>query len=226
MNSENISESPDIQILFPRCVISECCRIQDELYMLYPEEQAIVRRSVAKRRREFSAGRVCARRALARLGLTECVLTRNPDGTTAWPPKVTGTISHNDTWCGSAVAWQSDIAGIGLDIETVERITTQIAKRVLTRSELAWLSGKPEDETQKWSALIFSAKEAIYKCLFPHVDAKIRYYDAEIIPADDGISFAVKLSKNIAFRISSFPSLSGRYLVHEGDVFTGVILRE
>ncbi|GDY78421.1 hypothetical protein SAV31267_079060 [Streptomyces avermitilis] len=36
---------------------------------LYPEEQAVIARAVEKRRREFTAVRVCARRAMEKLGV-------------------------------------------------------------------------------------------------------------------------------------------------------------
>lgn len=36
---------------------------------LYPEEEAVVARAVAKRRREFTAARSCARRAMEKLGV-------------------------------------------------------------------------------------------------------------------------------------------------------------
>ena len=217
-------DGPDIQQLFPPCVICECFPIQDELHPLYPEEEAIVRQAVKKRKREFSTGRACARRALTRLGFKDCVLARNEDGTAAWPGTVVGTISHSDVWCGSAVARQSDIEGIGLDIEKIERISPQIIRRILTQSELAWLTGYPDYERQQWSALLFSAKESVYKCLFSYLNSGITYYDACIMPVGDGLTFTVTYAKTIAERMSAQLPLAGRYFFHEGAVFTGVAL--
>ena len=183
-----------------------------------------MRKAVEKRRREFSTGRACARRALARLGFRNCVLTRRADGTAAWPGEVVGTISHSDVWCGSAVARQSDSEGIGLDIETIKGINPQVTRRILTQSELAWLSGYPEDERQTWSAVLFSAKESVYKCLFSYLNSGIQYHDARIMPAGDGLTFTVTCSEPIAERMSAHLPLAGRYFFHEGTVFTGVDL--
>lgn len=52
---------------------------------LPPREAAALGRAVAVRRREFAAGRTCARRALAALGRPVDDLLRDADGLPAWP---------------------------------------------------------------------------------------------------------------------------------------------
>ena len=219
-----MSNAPDIQQLFPDRVFTECCRIENKQYVLHQEEYGAVKKAIAKRRSEFGAGRMCARSALERQGIKGCVLVRNPDGSTAWPPGIIGTISHSDLWCGAAVARQSDYAGIGFDIETIDRVTHNIAKRVLIDSEMAWVNRQPVDESRKWFTLIFSAKESIYKCLSPLVGKQIRFHDAEIIPRTDCFSFDVRLTDKIASRIPSSLPLRGHYLLYAGEVFSGIVL--
>lgn len=191
---------------------------------MYPEERALVQKAIAKRQNEFGAGRACARRCLERLGIHGCVLTRTPDGGIAWPAGIIGTISHSHTWCGAAIARQSDAAGLGFDIETVTRMTRGIARKVLTTEEFDWISDQHEQEAQKWYTLMFSAKESIYKCILPLYKNRIGFYDAEITPATDESCFAIKLNKKISSKLPATLSLSGRYLLHEGDVFTSVVL--
>ncbi|MBW2630245.1 MAG: 4'-phosphopantetheinyl transferase superfamily protein [Deltaproteobacteria bacterium] len=217
-------DAPNIQQLFPDRVFTECCRIEDKHYALHREEATVVKKAVASRRNEFGAGRMCARSALESLGIQECVLARKSDGSTAWPPGIVGAISHTDSWCGAAVARQSDYLGVGFDIETADRVTRSIAKRVLTDSEMDWVGRQAADESRKWFTLIFSAKESIYKCLSPLVGKGARFHDAEIIPHADGFSFKVRLTDKITSRIPSFSSLRGRYLLYEGEVFTGIVL--
>ncbi|MCD6486028.1 MAG: 4'-phosphopantetheinyl transferase superfamily protein [Syntrophobacterales bacterium] len=217
-------DTPNIQQLFPERVFTECCRIEDKHYALRREEGIAVEKAVTGRRNEFGAGRMCARRALESLGMQECVLARNSDGSTAWPPGIVGAISHSDLWCGAAVARQSDYPGVGFDIETADRVTYNIAKRVLTDSEMDWVDRQAANESRKWFTLIFSAKESIYKCLFPLVGKGIRFHDAEIIPHVDDFSFDVRLTDKIASRIPPLLSLRGRYLLYEGEMFTGIVL--
>jgi len=217
-------DAPNIQQLFPDLVFTECCRIEDKHYALHLEEDAAVKKAVAGRRNEFGAGRMCARNALESLGMQECVLTRKSDGSTAWPPGIVGTISHSDSWCGAAVARQSDYSGVGFDIETADRVTLSMAKRVLTNSEMDWVGRQTEDESKKWFTLIFSAKESIYKCLPSLLRKGIRFRDAEIIPHADDLSFEVRLTDKITSRIPSFLPLRGRYLLYGEKVFTGIVL--
>lgn len=217
-------DAPNIQQLFPDRIVTECCRIEDKHYALHQEEATAVKKAVAKRCNEFGAGRMCARSVLESLGIRECVLTRNSDGSTAWPPGIVGAISHSDSWCGAAVARQSDYSGVGFDIETADRVTRRIAKRVLTDGEMEWVGRQAEDESRKWFTLIFSAKESIYKCLPPLVGKGAGFRDAEIIPHADDFSFEVRLTDKIASRIPSFLPLRGHYLLYRGEVFTGIVL--
>lgn len=216
--------APDIRQLFPDRVFTACCRIEDKDYVLRREEYDAVKDAVTKRRNEFGAGRMCAQAALELQGTKGFVLVRNPDGSTAWPTGIIGTISHSDLWCGAAVARQSDYAGIGFDIEALDRITHKIAKRVLIDREMDWVSRQPGDENGKWFTLMFSAKESIYKCLSPLVGGDIRFSDAEIIPSVDGRSFKTRLTEKISSRVPSSLILRGRYLLHEEEMFSGVVL--
>ncbi|MEA1971589.1 MAG: 4'-phosphopantetheinyl transferase superfamily protein [Thermodesulfobacteriota bacterium] len=217
-------DAPNIQQLFPDRVFTQCCRIEDKHYALHREEATAVKKAVASRRNEFGAGRMCARSALENLGIRERVLARKSDGSTAWPPGIVGAISHSDSWCGAAVARQSDYLGVGFDIETADRVTSSIARRVLTDSEMDWVGRQAEDESRKWFTLIFSAKESIYKCLPPFVGKSIRFRDAEIVPHAEDSSFEVRLTDRIVSRIPSFLPLRGRYLLYGGEVFTGIVL--
>lgn len=69
---------------------------------LYPEERAVVARAVAKRRREFTAVRVCARRAMEKLGVAAPVLpgTRGAPG---WPEGLLGSMTHCTGYCAAAL---------------------------------------------------------------------------------------------------------------------------
>jgi 4'-phosphopantetheinyl transferase EntD len=61
---------------------------------LFPEEITLVARATEKRRREFTAGRECARAALAGLGLAAVPILRGYRGAPQWPDGVVGSITH------------------------------------------------------------------------------------------------------------------------------------
>lgn len=221
-----MSKTINIQSLFPDCVAAECSRITEDDYELYPEERGLIQKAIPKRQREFAAGRSCARRALKRLGIKECALTKKPDRSIAWPEGVVGSISHNHPWCGAAVARQKDLVGIGFDIETVQRVNQNIWRHILTDQENDWVAVFPEHEAQRWAALIFSAKESVYKCVHPLLKTRIWFKDAVIVPNTEKSYFDVSLNEKISIQLPSCLSLTGQYFYHENAVFTGVVLKQ
>lgn len=213
-----------IQGLFPGCVATAGCRIADADAKLDPEEHAGIKHAVAKRQQEFIAGRICARHALDRLGITAGPLRKLPDGSIAWPDGIMGTVSHSEIWCGAAVARRCDVAGIGLDIETVTRVGENLWRQILTEEERAWLDRQPVAEAQQSVALIFSAKEALYKCIAALLERRIGFMDAVIVPDMQQGSFAVRLNGPIAAQLPHGLRLQGCSFFFSGEVFTGLVL--
>ena len=76
------------QILPPEVVVVETDHDEPGA-LLFPDEEAVIARAVQKRRREFTAGRACARRALARSSSTPSGMERSgarkPAWTRHWP---------------------------------------------------------------------------------------------------------------------------------------------
>jgi len=211
-----------IQSLFPDCVATACCRIADAGGSVEPEEYSSIKHAVEARHQEFSAGRMCARQALKHLGCFAGPLRKLPNRSISWPEGIIGTVSHNEIWCGAAVARRCDVAGIGLDIETVTRIGEKLWRRILTTEERTWLNRQPAAESQQWAALIFSAKEAVYKCIAALVPQRIEFMDAVIVPdLQEGV-FEVLLKKPIAGYMPQELQLQGRFFFFAGAVFTGL----
>ncbi len=211
-----------IHSLFPDGVVTECCLVEEKEHELYPEEKASIQSAVAKRQQEFGAGRSCARKAMAKLGIKETPLPKNPDGSAEWPAGIVGAISHSTTWCGAAVARREEICGIGLDIETIDRVSMRIARKVLTPLEMEWVNAS--EEAQKRLALLFSAKETVFKCIAPIYGKRLGFYDSVITNVTEEHSFEVKLDKKISTVLPHSSTLTGRYFIHEGEVFTGMVL--
>ena len=213
-----------IQSLFPDCVATACCRIADADGSIDPAEYSNIKHAVEARQQEFSAGRMCARQVLKHLDVFAGPLRKLPNRSISWPEGIIGTVSHNEIWCGAAVARRCDVAGIGLDIETVARIGEKLWRRILTTEERTWLDRQPAAESQQWAALIFSAKEAVYKCIAALVRRRIGFMDAVIVPdLQEGV-FELHLKKPIAGYMPQGLQLQGRFFFFAGAVFTGLTL--
>ncbi|HWD29930.1 MAG TPA: 4'-phosphopantetheinyl transferase superfamily protein [Rhizomicrobium sp.] len=146
---------------------------------LFDIERAAVANAVPKRVAEFAAGRLCARAALAELGHPNVPLPRAPDRRPLWPEGIAGSITHTDTYCAAAVA--RDLAGIGIDAETLGRVEDALLRRICTEDEQRRLAALSATERASAATLIFSAKEAFYKC---HVSAGGGWLDFHDVALD------------------------------------------
>lgn len=209
--------------LFPASVATACRRIGGDEPVLYPQEQAYLEKAIEKRRREFAAGRACAREALGRLGIAATPILRDERSAPRWPGGTVGAISHSHTWAGAAVARAGDSAGIGLDIETMGRVSMNIARKVLTPAEADRLAGTPESHRRQYLALVFSAKEAVYKCLAALVPVPLRFQDAEI-RVTGPYDLAVAMGEAASRAFPACARIQGRYGIFDGCVFTGMFL--
>lgn len=149
---------------------------------LWPEEAAHVARAVPKRQREFAAGRRAARKALADLGQGSCPLMARPDRAPAWPAGFIGSISHCDDLCIALCAKADSFQSIGCDVEEIAPMSDAVAEAVTTPDERGWLA----QQAVFGPLHLFSAKEAVYKALFPLTKTMIDFSDLEIRPAPAG----------------------------------------
>lgn len=135
-------------------------------------------RAVAKRRAEYLAGRVLARQALEFFGHSDAKVGRGDKGDPLWPAGVQGSLSHSH---GTVGAWVGiDGALLGLDIEALAdaRAARAIRHSVLTTEDLALLGPDPDAST---CTAIFSAKEALYKALYPRVRQFFGFDHANVV---------------------------------------------
>src|SRR6516225_8640665 len=89
---------------------------------LFPAEEPAVRTAGPRRRAEFTAGRRCAREALARLGLPAAPVLAGRAGEPRWPAGVTGSITHCAGYRACAVARTADVTALGIDAEPDARL--------------------------------------------------------------------------------------------------------
>ena len=184
--------------------------------------------AVPRRRLEFLAGRHCARRALALLSpaMAEARLAILADRSPEWPAGLVGSITHAHGFASAAVARSDDALGIGLDSEVVIAPATgrEVARSIARGDELARL-GAGADERLRLTAL-FSAKEAIFKCLHRVAGGYFDFLDVELTALDvTGGTFAGRLVRALAERLPAGSLVHGQLAVEGERVHTGVLLR-
>lgn len=188
-----------------------------------PEERAAVERAVRKRQHEYWATRHLARLALSELGIDRVPILNHADRSPRWPNGVLGSISHTDGWCGVALTRTgAELVGVGIDAERIHRMSDGVAERVLTQRELA-ITLASADVTAA-AVLRFSAKEAVYKAIFPTVRRFVGFLEVEIELHESGAFGVAAVAPGLAHEIDA-TRLEGRYVVADGLCFTAVVLR-
>jgi 4'-phosphopantetheinyl transferase EntD len=147
----------------------------------FEEEHAAIARAVSKRRCEYLAVRCLARQALGQLGVAPQALLNREDRSPIWPEGIVGSLSHTQGWCGVAVARrEAACLGIGVDAEAAYEMSPGVVERVLTVRERDSFAGLSVEALQSVATLVFSAKEAVYKCIYPHVGKFVGFEEVEI----------------------------------------------
>jgi 4'-phosphopantetheinyl transferase EntD len=193
---------------------------------LQPEEAELACAMGPARQREFAAGRACARRAMRELG-TDGPVLRGLRHAPLFPEGIVGSITHTTGFCAAAVAWRTSFAGVGLDAERDEPLSERAAARICSAGELAALRALPGRSPEHWAAVVFSAKETLYKAYFPLTGFFIGFRDATIAlhpDAADAGRFEAHLVRRDAPDAAGQRRFEGRYASDGARVISGLVI--
>ncbi|GKQ41893.1 4'-phosphopantetheinyl transferase [Streptomyces sp. A012304] len=198
---------------------------------LYPEEEALVARAVAKRRREFTVVRSCARRAMEKLGVPPQPVLPGERGAPRWPEGLAGSMTHCDGYGAAALVRADDLASLGIDAEPHAPLPEGVLPAVALPAEEERLRRLAEDRPEvHWDRLLFSAKESVYKAWFPLTRKWLDFGEADIDidagPADGALGgFRARLlvpGPVVGGR--EVGHFDGRWIVGRGLVATAVVV--
>ena len=151
---------------------------------LHPaEENYFSQLSSVSRKEHYRSGRICAGEVLSKLGTIGQPVLRDPQTREPlWPEGISGAITHSGKWAAAAAGKTSDVSGIGIDLEDLERqVDSRISRHVCIPEEQKWLQEWGEDFLEQNLKIIFSAKESIYKAFFPYTRTYLHFHDARIL---------------------------------------------
>ncbi|MFF3556027.1 4'-phosphopantetheinyl transferase [Streptomyces tsukubensis] len=193
--------------------------------VLLPEEEALVRGAVPRRRDEFRTGRHCARRALAGLGFAEQPLLRGAKGAPLWPETVAGSITHCDGYRAAAVALTEDVVSLGIDAEPNQPLPEGVLEAVALPEEQVrikeLLRGRPD---VRWDRLLFSAKECIYKTWYPITRRPLGFEEATVDIDPVGGGFTARLADRSVRGVPGAPrEFTGRWTAGGGLVLAAIV---
>ncbi len=195
---------------------------------LFPEEAAVVEHAVDKRRREFTTGRVCARRALLNLGRPAAPLLPGAHGEPQWPAGVVGSITHCQGYRAAVVGEVSQVASIGIDAEPNEPLPGTLLKSISQPAERADVDMLARTFPGVcWDRLLFCAKEAVYKTWFTLTRSWLGFDGAlvHLQPREWTGTFAVKLLvPGPMVDGQKIDVFSGRWVLSRGVLITAIVV--
>jgi len=188
--------------------------------------------AVPSRRASFLAGRWCAHQAL-RASVPNAAQTiigigefREP----LWPPGTLGSIAHTEGYALAAAAPRGDVRAIGVDVERWldDDAPVRIGADLAAAGELDALVVQTGWPAARLLTVLFSAKESIYKCLFPEVRAHFGFEAAwlERVEAVDGAAgrFVARLTGPLGPDLPTGLVLRGRFACLDEVVVTTLVL--
>jgi 4'-phosphopantetheinyl transferase EntD len=217
--------SPGLSSLFPPGALVAELREPGNPILLMPAEAQYIGKAVLKRRQEFAAGRLCARRLLSEFGIRDFPVEVADDRQPVWPEHIVGSITHTSGFCAAVVGQKKLLVTVGLDSEVAGNVKTELWPSICVPSEIDWLRSLPESEQAIAATLIFSAKEAFYKYQYPLTRERLNFHDASIEllgwAALSG-TFTIRANRHLAIAEYVALPMRGQYLFHEQFVTAGI----
>lgn len=210
-------------LLDPRIAVVEA-PLRGEPPVLLADEATSMANAVPRRRLEFAAGRDCARRAMAALGHAIASMPVGEDRVPIWPNDLVGNITHTDDWVAAAVARRDQgFAAIGIDLEPAAALPPDMWASICRPEELAKLA--PGMSPGLAARLVFSMKEAAFKCQYALSGSMLEFADLAI-DVDASAGIFVASYREIVPPFDVHDRLIGRFAISAQYIASAVVLTE
>jgi enterobactin synthetase component D len=177
-----------------------------------------ISKAIEKRQAEYLAGRCAAKLALYEHGLSPQDIPPGADRAPIWPSGLRGSISHTRHHCGCVLTENIGLQP-AIDIEHIvdEKkftalngvVLSQHDQRVLAASDLSRLTA---------ATLAFSAKESLFKGLYPSVRRIFGFDYAQITQPPKEGRLVITLTKPLSETL-----VAGRLFTLEYDICNGMV---
>lgn len=157
-------------------------RLDEPTPELFAEEQTHVAEAIEKRVTEFRAGRACARRVMAAVGVSPQAVLNGADRAPIWPAGFAGSISHTKRWA-AAVGFAVGSGAprrVGLDVETIKTMSAGVREKIATAGDRAFIEAHPAARRDVLYTTLFAAKEAYYKCQYPETREFVGFHEMSV----------------------------------------------
>ena len=141
-----------------------------------------IKKAVHKRQAEYLAGRICATQALTALNFDNPIIHTADDRVPIWPAGTFGSITHTKGIAAAIAGIKHGATGVGIDIEQLIKDSqeTKLQTYILREDENTQFNELSKQVAHPLS-VVFSAKESIFKALYPFVGKYFGFDKARLI---------------------------------------------
>ncbi|WP_309585656.1 4'-phosphopantetheinyl transferase superfamily protein [Rhizobium rhizogenes] len=195
----------------------------DRLEVVMP---TLLAEAVPKRQAEFLAGRFLGQAALKLLGRPSVPIGIGNKREPVWPPGISGSISHSHGICVSMATLDGE-AMVGVDVEKIEpgAVTEIILKRALDTLERELIADREQCDGRVLPFLVFSAKETLFKALYPIVGRHFDFHAARLFERPDRDELRLELTRPLHRSLPAGSRFHIRFSVTGSFVRTWLICR-
>ncbi len=169
-----------------------CCQFASHLWtpkherLLSKPEYRGLRSAVNSRKAEFVAGRMAAQCALSSIGIDDHVVAIGQHRAPVWPKGVCGSIAHTQRLAVSVARFDAEHQGLGVDVESmIDSETASAIKTLLASDEEYALYHRQLGSAAQFITLLFSAKESVFKAVYPQVQCYLEFHHAKVLSVTD-----------------------------------------
>lgn len=209
--------------MLPKSVGVATADLRVQTHGVLPSEATAMASMVPLRRREFAAGRLAARGAMAEVGHFNRPVPMGKDRAPIWPQGLVGSISHTSETAIALAADADDFRTLGVDLEPNVPLETALFGEVLSNNERQFVESVAPEMRGNLARLIFSAKECAYKCQYPLTRILFGFDGFEIRLNQECRTFKAQFTQSVG-NFSKGQVLSGRYYSDNGIILTTIAL--
>ncbi len=187
-----------LQVGFLECDSIVLAYTDEDWSKLLPESELKITHQYKNllRKAEFLTGRLVIHHL--RPGISAILKTDR--GVPAWPKDFVGSISHKDGHVVASMESTHRFFSLGIDIEEPVKMPLHIANVICRPEELRLLESEAVlIDKKKMLSLIFSAKEALFKCCYQRCGVWFNFHDAILSQVDqEQGKFTLNLLKDLS----------------------------
>ena len=172
---------------------------EDQLFSNYDIQMPpSLNTAVDKRKSEYLAGRALVARAFKHLNIPAQNIPSGAKREPIWPAGVQGSITHSRGHCACILTTATD-QYVGIDIESLlnENALRSVRRIAMHQNDETTLVSQTAFTDQHIATLLFSAKETLYKTLFPIVQSFFGFDAATIHETPSKHQIQLRLTRTL-----------------------------